>query len=168
VLSAASTEKMYGFEYIFKELKETGAPSTAYPNFHYDMGVACREMGFIDEAIEQFQIALKNGQSPFEAAKVLGLCFRDKGWWKEARNSFEEALKIEGLSEEKILDVKKELEFVCRELKKEEETLGFPLSPYDEGQDAKLAHPSQDKPNKKKTSWMYGQLMGGDDLLPGA
>jgi tetratricopeptide (TPR) repeat protein len=124
-LSSISTEKLYGFEEIFKELREADIPSAAYPNFNFNMGVACREMGFIDEAVEQFQIAFEKGQNPFEAAKLMGSCFRDKRWWREARQSFESALKIEGTSNERMVEVENELSLACLEQKKEEETLGF-------------------------------------------
>jgi hypothetical protein len=42
----------------FKELKEIGGPSIVDPDFNYSMGVACREMGFLDDAVEQFRRGL--------------------------------------------------------------------------------------------------------------
>ena len=89
-------EKIYGFEEIFKELKETSGPSAVDPNFNYNLGVASREMGFLDDAIEQFQIALEKEQNPFEAANMLGLCHKEKGQWEEAAQAFQKALKRGG------------------------------------------------------------------------
>jgi tetratricopeptide (TPR) repeat protein len=111
-------EKSYGFEEIFKELKRIDEPSNAYPDFNYNMGVACREMGLIDEAIEQFNIALEAGQKPFDAAYLLGLCFLDKDRPQEARRSFQEALKVEGIPKEKIMAVELALNYM-KEKKKE-------------------------------------------------
>ncbi len=109
-----SLDKMYGFEEILKELKELAGPSKAYPNFNYHMGIACREMGFIDEAIEQFQISVQQGQNPFNAATLLGICFMDKGCFEKARESLEKVLMTEGISEEMILEVKDKLNLISK------------------------------------------------------
>jgi len=41
--------------------------------------LACLEMGFINEATGQFQIAIERGQNPLESARLLGTCFAQKG-----------------------------------------------------------------------------------------
>jgi len=125
VFKDITTEKICGFQEILKEMKETNAASVAKPIFFYNMGVACQEMGFIDEAIEQFQIALERGQNPFEAAHLLGLCYREKSCWNEARQSFEEALKVKGITEDEVRRIKNELALIDSEKKREEEFNGF-------------------------------------------
>jgi len=117
------TEKMSGFDDILRELKEISGPSTAYPHFNYQMGMACREMGFFGDAIEQFKIACKKGQSPFESANMLGLCYKEKGMWEEARQAFEKALKVKGIPQEKSLEVKFEMGLICKEQGKIEEAM---------------------------------------------
>jgi len=109
------TEKVFGFDEILKELQEVGGTSRVYPNFNFQMGVACREMGFYDEAIEQFQLALEKGQNPVEAAHFMGLCYREKGWWEEARRSFRRALQMELIPEEKRKIVQKDLDLLPQE-----------------------------------------------------
>ena len=109
-----SLDKIYGFEEILKELKDLAGPSKAYPNFNYHMGIACREMGFIDEAIEQFQISVEQGQNPFNAATLLGICFMDKEYFEKARETFEKVLMTEGISEEMILEVKDKLDLISK------------------------------------------------------
>ena len=121
----STMEKMYGFEEIFKELKETSGPSAVDPNFNYNLGVASREMGFVDDAIEQFQLALEKEQSPFEAAHMLGLCHKEKGDWNEAAKVFQKALQMEGVPQEKTLQVKYELGLVYKQLGKTDEALGL-------------------------------------------
>jgi tetratricopeptide (TPR) repeat protein len=96
-----STDKLFGFEEIFKELQETVIPAEVYPNFNYHMGKACREMGFNDGAIEQLQIAMQKGQNPIEAAKMLSKCFRDKGWFHEAQKYFEKAMQMQSEARDK-------------------------------------------------------------------
>ena len=118
-------EKVYGFEEIFKELKQTSGPSVVDPNFNYNMGVASREMGFWEDAIEQFQIALESGQNPFEAANMLGLCYKEKGLLDEAAKALEKAIKIRGVSGEKLLEVKYELGLIYKDQGRLQEALGF-------------------------------------------
>jgi len=115
------TEKSYGFEEILKELKRRNVSTRAYPQFNFHMGVACREMGFINEAIEQFQMAFEKGQNPFETAHLLGHCFREKGCWDEARRSFGEALKVEGISPERVQEIRDDLALIDWEEKKEKD-----------------------------------------------
>ena len=121
----STMEKIYGFEEIFKELKETSGPSAVDPNFNYNLGVASREMGFLDDAIEQFQTALEKRQNPFDTANMLGLCYKEKGQWDEAARAFEKAMHMGGVSKEKILEVKYELGMVYKKQGKTEEALAL-------------------------------------------
>jgi tetratricopeptide (TPR) repeat protein len=104
-----STDKLFGFEEIFKELQETVIPAELYPNFNYHMGKACREMGFNDGAIEQLQIAMQNGQKPVDAARLLSKCFREKGWFHEAQKYFEKAMQMESDTRKRTPSFKSEL-----------------------------------------------------------
>jgi len=118
-------EKIYGFEEIFKELKENSGPSAVDPNFNYNLGVASREMGFMEDAIEQFRIALEKDQNPFEAANMLGLCYKETEQWDKAVQSFQKALRMEGIPREKILEVKYELGLIYKQQGKKEEALAL-------------------------------------------
>lgn len=120
-----STEKFAGFREILSELKDSGAPSKVYPDFNYQMGVTCHEMGFLDEAVEQLRLAVERGQSPFEAGYLLGICYKGKNWWQEACDSFQQALGVDGISAEQRMKVKKELEFASEEQRKTEQTLAL-------------------------------------------
>ncbi len=46
---------------------------------HYDLGVAFKEMGLLDEGIAEFQKALRSDDTRLQAAEALGLCFYEKG-----------------------------------------------------------------------------------------
>jgi tetratricopeptide (TPR) repeat protein len=154
----STLEKVYGFEDILKELKEVTSPSLAYPNFNYYMGLACREMGFFDDAVEQFQVALEKGQNPFEAANMLGLFFKEKNRWDEACRAFEKALAVEGIPQEKKLEVKYELGLIYKELGKIDEALQLlrEISAMDQdflttkGEAASLTHKLGSQKNRLK------------------
>jgi pentatricopeptide repeat protein len=126
------TQNKAGFDDILKELKEVSGPSTAYPQFNYHMGMACREMGFLDDAVEQFKVAYKKGQSSYEAMHMLGLCYKDKGLWEEALESFEKALKSKGIPPERSLEAKYEKGLVYKELGKIEEAVSLLKEIHDE------------------------------------
>ncbi len=46
---------------------------------HYDLGVAYKEMGLLDEAIAEFQKALRGADGRLKSSEALGLCFYEKG-----------------------------------------------------------------------------------------
>jgi tetratricopeptide (TPR) repeat protein len=118
-------ESIDGVERIFKELKEIGGPSIADPHFNYNMGVAYRELGFHTEAMEQFKIAFKLRQKPFEALSMLGFCYWEKGRWEDAQQAFERALGMEKIPQEKMLSAKYILSLLYQELGRLEEALGL-------------------------------------------
>jgi tetratricopeptide (TPR) repeat protein len=46
---------------------------------HYDLGVAFKEMGLLDEAISEFQRALRSPEGKLRTSEALGVCFFEKG-----------------------------------------------------------------------------------------
>ena len=45
----------------------------------YNLGIAYKEMGLVDEAIAEFQLAAKDEGRLLECASMLGICFIEKG-----------------------------------------------------------------------------------------
>lgn len=76
---------------------------------HYNLGIAYKEMGLLDEAISEFQKVSKTAEKTksyshlFQCCTLLGLCFMDKGLPKIAVRWYERALKAPGLDEEGAL-----------------------------------------------------------------
>jgi tetratricopeptide (TPR) repeat protein len=71
----------HSFDDIFQAFKkgvEQQVDSEDYDT-HYNLGIAYREMGLVDEAIGEFQFAAKDPSRIVECCGILGLCFRDKG-----------------------------------------------------------------------------------------
>jgi tetratricopeptide (TPR) repeat protein len=131
----STLEIVYGIKEIFKEMKEIGSPSIVDPYFNYAMGITYRELGLCDQAIGQFKIAVQMRQKPFEALSMLGFCYKENGMWDESQQSFEKALQIEGIPQEKILNVKHILSLLYQEKGRTEEALKLlqEIAPVDEG-----------------------------------
>ncbi len=70
---------------------------------HYDLGVAFKEMGLLDEAISEFQKALRGSKDRLRTSESLGLCFFDKGQFAVAATVLRRAIEAEaGADDEKI------------------------------------------------------------------
>jgi tetratricopeptide (TPR) repeat protein len=51
---------------------------------HYDLGIAFKEMGLVDEAIGEFQKALRGTEGRLRTSEALGTCFFEKGQFNVA------------------------------------------------------------------------------------
>jgi tetratricopeptide (TPR) repeat protein len=80
----------------------------------YNLGIAYKEMGLIEEAIHEFLIAAKHPLKYFDAAGLLGICFRDQGMFEESINWFEKALESQDRKEDDYKAVKYELILTAR------------------------------------------------------
>ena len=76
---------------------------------HYNLGIAYKEMGLMDEAISEFQKVAKAAEVQnahtqlFQCCTLLGLCFTEKGMPQIAVRWYERALKTPGLDAEGAL-----------------------------------------------------------------
>jgi tetratricopeptide (TPR) repeat protein len=118
-----SEKKINGLKEILRKLKEDSGPDLADPNWNYNLGVACRELGFFDDAIEHLRVSYEKRQKPFDAAYLLGLCFKEKVMWEEALQAFKKALSVDGISPGNILAVRYEMGLIFKKQGKTEEAL---------------------------------------------
>lgn len=72
---------------------------------HYDLGVAFMEMGLVDEAIAQFQVALRGGANPLATLELLGQCFVEKGQHAVGSRVLERALTLPGVGDGDLVGV---------------------------------------------------------------
>ncbi|HKI04537.1 MAG TPA: tetratricopeptide repeat protein [Thermoanaerobaculia bacterium] len=70
---------------------------------HFNLGIAYREMGLLDEAIGEFQIAAKDTRHLVLCCSMLGLCFLDKGLPELAVKWYNRGLEAPDLAEEDTL-----------------------------------------------------------------
>ncbi|HEX2203815.1 MAG TPA: tetratricopeptide repeat protein [Longimicrobium sp.] len=72
---------------------------------HYDLGLAFKEMGLLDEAIAEFQVALRGGANPLATLELLGQCFVEKGQYAVAVRVLDRALKLPGSADGELVGV---------------------------------------------------------------
>src|SRR5271170_2026257 len=102
------------FQEFRSELGEMGEEDEDLET-HYNLGIAYREMGLLDEAIGEFQKVAKAVQKgkPFRyemnCSVMLGLSFMDKGEPKVASLWYQRALQVPGLEEESALALRYDL-----------------------------------------------------------
>jgi tetratricopeptide (TPR) repeat protein len=72
---------------------------------HYDLGVAYREMGLVDEAIAEFQKALRGATQRIRAYEALGQCFIDRKEYDVAVTILSRALREPGMEDEDLIGV---------------------------------------------------------------
>jgi pilus assembly protein FimV len=115
---AASAETLNELAEVFQEFRtELGEMGEEDEDLetHYNLGIAYREMGLLDEAIGEFQKVAKAVQKgkpfPYEmnCSTMLGLSFMDKGEPKVASLWYQRALQVPGLEEESILALRYDL-----------------------------------------------------------
>ena len=109
------------FSELRHELEEEAVAGDDDPETHYNMGVAFREMGLLDEAIAELQrvcTAIDRGHAFSQAIQTytwLAQCFLDKGVPDAAIRWYEKALNIPGLDSEARLALHYELGSACEQ-----------------------------------------------------
>jgi tetratricopeptide (TPR) repeat protein len=103
---AASVDLADMFGEIRHELEEEVASAEEDPETHYNLGVAFREMGLLDEAIGELQKVCQSVDHGHPFPQVmqtytwLAQCFLDKGVPQAAIRWYEQALKLPTLDQE--------------------------------------------------------------------
>ena len=113
----AAAKEIEKAEFYFNDLQER---VKKYPNdlgLRYDWGIVLFENEYMDEAIQQFQLAQKNPKFRVLALYNLGMCFKAKKQYDLAREQFERA--SEGMTQ--MDDTNKD---ICYELGSVAELLG--------------------------------------------
>ncbi len=92
---------------------------------HYDLGVAYKEMGLIDEAIFQFQKALRGATQRIRAYEALGQCFIDRNEYDVAITVLGRALREPGMEYEDLIGVLYLLGFASEGSKKARDAAAY-------------------------------------------
>jgi len=84
------------FQEMLKRFKQGVADNVDDEDYesHYDLGVAYKEMGLIDEAVAEFQKALRGHSNRVRAYEALGQCFIEKDQYQVAASVLSRAIAI--------------------------------------------------------------------------
>jgi tetratricopeptide (TPR) repeat protein len=94
---------------------------------HYDLGIAYKEMGLYDDAINEFQTAAR-GPRKVDSLTLQAVCYREKGAPEMAEKLLKMGSTLEGLSSGELLSFKYEMAFLYELTERSEEALRL----YDE------------------------------------
>jgi len=92
---------------------------------HYDLGIAFKEMGLLDEAIAEFQKALRGPEHRVATYEALGQCFVEKEQYEVAISLLQRAIRDAGFEDEQGLGVLYLLGFANEALGRHPEAAGY-------------------------------------------
>jgi tetratricopeptide (TPR) repeat protein len=95
-------DEQKNFEEMLAEFKrgiEQNLEADDYQS-HYDLGIAFKEMGLLDEAIAEFQKALRSAEGRLRTSEALGVAFFDKGQFGIAETVLRRAVDTESGGDE--------------------------------------------------------------------
>jgi tetratricopeptide (TPR) repeat protein len=92
----------------FKRQVEDEVGSEDYRT-HYDLGIAYKEMGLLDDALKEFEIAASSSELFREACSMLALCQRQRGELGEAVLWYQKALDAPGGTPEEVQGLRYDL-----------------------------------------------------------
>jgi tetratricopeptide (TPR) repeat protein len=89
------------FQSMLQAFKKGIAANVGEDDFqsHYDLGVAYKEMGLLDEAIAEFQKALRATEGRLMTSEALGMCFFEKGQFAVAETILRRGIEIQGVGD---------------------------------------------------------------------
>ncbi|HME68986.1 MAG TPA: tetratricopeptide repeat protein [Myxococcota bacterium] len=85
-----------GFAAVFREFKRGVQRTVSQGDYetHYDLGIAYREMGLLEDAVGEFQLAMESPTRRMDCLHMLGLCAIDLKRSEEAVAHLERALSL--------------------------------------------------------------------------
>jgi tetratricopeptide (TPR) repeat protein len=90
---------------------------------HYDLGIAYKEMGILDDAVSEFRIAAGSTDIFRDACSMIALCYREKGEIQEAAGWYRQALDAPGGDDEAIRGLRFDLAEVLEQCGENEAAL---------------------------------------------
>jgi tetratricopeptide (TPR) repeat protein len=114
------------FADIFTALKKGAAEPLDKHDLEsrYDLGIAYKEMGLYDEAINEFKAAAQ-GPRRIDCITLQAICFREKGLPEMAEKLLKFGIAMDGVSAVDMLNLKYELAFLCETMGRMEEALHY-------------------------------------------
>ena len=122
-----SGDEQADFEALLRHFKEGVSRSLGEEDYesHYDLGVAYKEMGLLDDAIAEFQKALRSRRHRLPAFEALGQCFVEQSRHSVAATVLTRALHEPGLGDEQRVGVLYLLAYSCEALQRRDEARSY-------------------------------------------
>ena len=122
-----SGDEQADFDDMLKKFKQGVAENVEEEDYesHYDLGVAYKEMGLLDEAISEFQKALRATTNRVRTFEALGQCFLEKKQLAVAVTILQRAIHEQGVSDERLVGVLYLLGYIHESLGKHAEAKTF-------------------------------------------
>lgn len=106
-----TAEEQIDVDTVFAQFKKGVAETVGEEDTdtHFDLGIAYKEMGLVDDAIGEFQLCTTNPERECMAHTMTGLCYSEKGALAEAIEHFKKGLNAERKGEREELGLYFEL-----------------------------------------------------------
>jgi len=101
------------------------------PEARYNLGIAYKEMGLLDEAVEEFRLSRSRPSLFLGASCLLAETFAEKGDIDTALKTLNEVLASDGINPEESIDVRYQMAVLLSRIGKEEEAKEIFLSLYE-------------------------------------
>ncbi|PIE19559.1 MAG: hypothetical protein CSA65_01930 [Proteobacteria bacterium] len=103
--TSAQASDGYSVADVFDDIKRSvdSQVSEEDSDTHYDLGIAYREMGLLDDAIAEFKVAMRSREKEVLCHMMIGLCCSEKGMISEAISQFKTGLYVEGITERETI-----------------------------------------------------------------
>ena len=100
-----------GLQDVFNEFKRGVDSQLGEGDYdtRYNLGIAYKEMGLVDEAIAEFQLAAKDPKRSLECSSMIGICFMEKGMADVAVQWYERGLQVPGRAPEEYRGLRYDL-----------------------------------------------------------
>jgi tetratricopeptide (TPR) repeat protein len=117
------------FDELLRRFKRGVAENVEAEDYdaHYDLGVAYKEMGLVDEAIAEFQKALRGPTNKVRSYEALGQCFVEKRQYPIAAALLQRATEVPGLDDQQLVGVLYLLGFATEHMGRPAEALPYYL-----------------------------------------
>ncbi|HNV75802.1 MAG TPA: tetratricopeptide repeat protein, partial [Gemmatimonadaceae bacterium] len=115
------------FDEMLRRFKQGVAANVDEEDYdsHYDLGVAYKEMGLTDEAIAEFQKALRGDSHRVRSYEALGQCFVEKGQLQVAVTLLRRATETTGADDQQLVGVLYLLGYASEVMARHADALGY-------------------------------------------
>lgn len=127
VYDKTGQEEIQSVEELFEEFKKGVSEQIDEGDFetHYDLGIAYKEMGLLEEGILEFEKARNDQARYLECSTLIGACLIELGRTEDAISHYETSLEKPGLKQLEIVALKYELALAYQGLGELEKALGL-------------------------------------------